>query len=303
MAQIVLKEWDVEGRGIVIKADGLAAGKGVVVTHKRDEAEKTIHDFMVNPDYIVKSERVLFEHILTGREVSAFALCDGKDFIPLGFVCDYKRVADDDKGPNTGGMGGYAPKGWPSDAARNFVNEKIFRRVVDGMLARGTPFKGILFAGLMVNGDDVNVIEFNTRFGDPETQILLPLLENDLAPLFVKAATGTLAQEKVALKSQTAVHVVMASEGYPETLKGSMKLGQPIDLPEAMLEGVNDNGLLFVSGARKKDGAWTNEGGRVLGVTALGASMEEAREKAYAAIGSIHFNGAHWRKDIGKQPA
>jgi phosphoribosylamine--glycine ligase len=168
------------------------------------------------------------------------------------------------------------------------------------MQKRGVPFKGILFAGLMVEGEDVNVIEFNTRFGDPETQILLPLLENDLAPLFVKAATGALGDEAVKLRESSAVHVVMASQGYPETFGDGMKLGQKIDLPESLLQGSNDNSLLFVMGARRKNGAWTNEGGRVLGITGLGASMEEAREKAYRAIETIRFSGAHWRKDIGK---
>lgn len=296
-----LKLWPVETRGVVIKADGLAAGKGVVVTHDRAEAEKTLHDFMLNPDCQVKSERILLEEKLAGREVSAFALCDGNTFQPLGYVCDYKRVRDGDQGPNTGGMGGYAPREWPSSKARRFVNEKIFAPVIKGMQDRGTPYRGILFAGLMVEGDDVKVIEFNTRFGDPETQILMPLIENDIVPLFARAAAGMLQTEKVNLRESAAVHVVMASEGYPETFGNGMVLGQRIDLPEAMLShSVNDNDLLFVMGAKKRDTGWTNEGGRVLGVTALGRTTEEAREIAYRAIEGIRFNGAHWRKDIGK---
>jgi phosphoribosylamine--glycine ligase len=296
-----LKLWPVEAKGIVIKADGLAAGKGVVVTHDRAEAEKTLHDFMLNPECQVKTERILFEEKLTGREVSAFALCDGHTFQLLGYVCDYKRVRDGDEGPNTGGMGGYAPQGWPSAKSRRFVNEKIFAPVIKGMQDRGTPYRGILFAGLMVDGDDVNVIEFNTRFGDPETQILMPLIEGDIVPLFARAAAGELQAEKVALKESAAVHVVMASEGYPETFAGGMVLGQRIDLPETLLsDGSNDNGLLFVMGAKKKDGSWTNEGGRVLGVTALASTTEEARKIAYRAIDGIRFKGAHWRKDIGQ---
>ena len=296
-----LKIWPVETKGIVLKADGLAAGKGVVVTHDRAEAEKTLHDFMVNPECQVKTESILFEEKLTGREVSAFALCDGNTFQPLGYVCDYKRVRDGDEGPNTGGMGGYAPQGWPSAKARRFVNEKIFAPVIKGMQDRGTPYRGILFAGLMVDGDDVKVIEFNTRFGDPETQILMPLIDGDIMPLFLRAAAGELKLEKVSLKESAAVHVVMASEGYPETFGNGMTLGQRIELPENMLQdGSNDNGLLFVMGAKKKDGGWTNEGGRVLGVTALAGTMEEAREIAYRTIAGIRFKGAHWRKDIGK---
>lgn len=298
-AVAALKDWDVEGAGVVIKADGLSAGKGVVVTHDRAEAVQTLHDFMLDPACTVKSDRILLEQKLAGKEVSAFALCDGNAFTTLGFVCDYKRVRDNDQGPNTGGMGGYAPKGWPSDAARAFVNDGIFRRVIDGMNKRGTPFRGILFAGLMIDGEQVNVIEFNTRFGDPETQILMPLIENDIAPLFLKAAQGQLGDNKVTLRASAAVHVVMASEGYPETFAGTMKLGQKIELPEKLLDGSNDN-LLFVMGAKKKDGGWTNEGGRVLGVTALGANIDDARASAYRAIDTIKFNGAHWRKDIGK---
>ncbi|MEZ0261436.1 MAG: phosphoribosylamine--glycine ligase [Alphaproteobacteria bacterium] len=296
-----LSGWDIAGKGVVLKADGLSAGKGVVVTNDRAEAEKTVDDFMLNAACQVKTEQLLLEEKITGREVSAFALCDGETFISLGFACDYKRVRDNDEGPNTGGMGGYAPKDWPSAKSRNFIAEKIFKPVLAGMQARGTPFRGILFAGLMIEGDDVQVIEFNTRFGDPETQILLPLIENDIVPLFAAAAAGQLKGEKVNLAEQTAVHVVMASEGYPETFGTGMTLGQKIDLPENMLgAGVNDNRMLFVSGAKKTGAYWTNEGGRVLGVTAIGATMEEARKRAYQVIADIKFNGAHWRKDIGK---
>jgi phosphoribosylamine--glycine ligase len=300
-ALAALAGWDVAGRGVVLKADGLSAGKGVVVTHDRAQAEKTVDDFMLNAACQVKSDRLLLEQKITGREASAFALCDGDTFISLGFACDYKRVRDNDEGPNTGGMGGYAPQGWPSAKARNFVAEGIFRKVLAGMQSRGTPFRGILFAGLMIEGDDVQVIEFNTRFGDPETQILLPLIENDIVPLFAAAAAGQLKSEKVSLREGASVHVVMASEGYPETFGTGMTLGQKIDLPEKLLDsGTNDNKMLFVSGAKKGGAGWTNEGGRVLGVTALGATMEEARKRAYEAIGHIKFNGAHWRKDIGK---
>ncbi|MBI1216677.1 MAG: phosphoribosylamine--glycine ligase [Alphaproteobacteria bacterium] len=301
-ARAALSGWNVEAEGVVIKADGLAAGKGVVVTDERNMAETTLHDFMANPECSVKADKVLLEKKLSGKEVSAFALCDGEKFVTLGYVCDYKRVRDDDQGPNTGGMGGYAPQDWPSESARNFVDENIFARVVAGMKEEGAPFKGILFAGLMVEGDAVSVIEFNTRFGDPETQILMPLIEGDIVPLLSRAASGALADEdKVTLKKECAVHVVMASEGYPETHGTGMTLGQKIELPEGLLQrGANDNEMLFVMGARNRDGQWTNEGGRVLGVTALGASMEEARRRAYSAIDAITFRGAHWRRDIGQ---
>lgn len=294
-AAIMLADWDV-AKGIVIKADGLAAGKGVVVTRDRDEAEKTIKDFMGDGACTVKSDRVLFEEMLTGKEVSAFALCDGKNFIPLGYACDYKRVNDGNDGPNTGGMGGYAPRDWPSGKASAFVNEKIFAPVLAGMAKRGIPFKGILFAGLMVSGDDVKVIEFNVRFGDPEAQILMPLFDGDIVPLFLAAAQGNLSGVTAPKQAEkTAVHVVMVSQGYPDIAGQGMKLGQRIDMPA----GINDNAYLFIAGARKKDGVWTNEGGRVLGVTALGATLDEARKTAYSEIEKIKFNGAHWRRDIG----
>ncbi len=287
--------WDIEGKGIVIKADGLAAGKGVIVTHDRAEALKTLHDFMVNPACTVKSSRILLEEKISGKEVSAFALCDGKTFIPLGYACDYKRVNDNDQGPNTGGMGGYVPKNWPSDKARQFIQGHVFAPVVAGMQERGTPFQGILFAGMMIDGDTVRVIEFNTRLGDPEAQILLPLLVDDIVPLFAHAAAGTLnAQTPPVCRHECALHVVMTSAGYPETLGTGMRLGQAIHIPDDL-----DNTLLFISGAKKQNNQWINNGGRVMGVTALGATMEEARARAYAVVKKIHFQGAHWRKDIG----
>lgn len=297
----VVAAWPVESKGIVLKADGLAAGKGVVVTKDRAEAEKTLYDFMQNPDCSVKTSEILIEELMHGKEVSAFAICDGKIFLPLGYVCDYKRVQDNNQGPNTGGMGGYAPQGWPSAAMKDYINLHIFKPVVDGMAAEGIPFKGILFAGLMVNGEDVHVVEFNVRFGDPETQILLPLIEDDILPLFTAAATGTLASAAPPkLKNGTAVHIVMTSEGYPETLGTGMRLGETVDMPENMLTPkANDNSLLFIGGAAKKDGVWKNTGGRVLGITAIGDDLEDARHKAYDSLDKIHFNGAHWRTDIG----
>jgi phosphoribosylamine--glycine ligase len=294
-AVAICQKWDIEHKGIVIKADGLAAGKGVVVTHDRREAMKTLHDFMANPACSVKAERILLEEKISGKEVSAFALYDGKTFLPLGYACDYKRVNDNDKGPNTGGMGGYSPKGWPSDKARQFVQERIFHAALSGMQKRGTPFKGILYAGLMVDGDDVKVIEFNTRFGDPEAQILLPLIAEDVVPLFADAANGKLGSTPPALRKEYALHVVLTSEGYPETLGTGMRLGEKIDMPTTP-----DNTLLFISGAKKQNNQWVNNGGRVMGVTALGATIEEARTRAYAAVEKIHFQGAHWRKDIGR---
>lgn len=300
-AMRVIAAWPIEQKGIVLKADGLAAGKGVVVTRSRAEAEKTLYDFMQNPACSVKTDRILIEELLDGKEVSAFAICDGKTFLPVGYACDYKRVCDHDEGPNTGGMGGYAPQGWPTAAMKDYINLHIFKPVVDGMAAEGMPFKGILFAGLMVHGEDVHVVEFNVRFGDPETQILLPLIEDDIYPLFRAAAEGNLAALPAPKqKIGTAVHVVMTSEGYPETLGTGIRLGETVDMPEDLIaQKPNNNGLLFIACAGKQDGVWKNTGGRVLGVTAIGTTLDDARSKAYDSIGKIKFNGAHWRTDIG----
>jgi phosphoribosylamine--glycine ligase len=297
-AVTALQQWDIEHKGIVLKADGLSAGKGVVVTHDRAEALKTVHDFMVDSACSVKTEHLLLEEKITGKEVSAFALCDGETFVPLGYACDYKRIRDNDEGANTGGMGGYSPHDFPSNSAKEFINDRVFKATVDGMKQRGTPFKGILFAGLMIEDDTVQVIEFNTRFGDPETQILLPLLESDLVELFLAAAQGKLADAKTPqFSNKTAVHVVMVSEGYPKTFGTGMRLGEEITFPDTLLTG--ENPRLFFAGVKKQDGKWLNNGGRVLGVTALGDSLEAARTLAYQAASTIHFKGAHWRKDIG----
>ena len=301
-AVTAIKSRDVEKEGVVIKADGLASGKGVVVTHDLDEALKAVYDFMVNPECIVKCDRLLVEDVVKGKEVSAFAICDGEVFLPLGYVYDYKRLRDDDNGPNTGGMGGYVPKEWPSAGVRQFINENVFQRTVEGMLTRGTPFKGILFAGLIIDGEDVNVLEYNTRFGDPETQSLLPLIQDDIVPLLSRAARGTLhGVETPFISKKESVHVIMTSEGYPEIIGNSMCLGTEINLPEKLPEQkVDDKALLFIAGAKKQDGGWVNSSGRVLGVTGLGETREEARANAYKAVENIRFEGAYWRKDIGR---
>ncbi len=305
-AKEALADWKVEEQGVVIKADALAGGKGVVVTHDRKEAENIIADFMIDPDCTVKTERILLEKKLVGREVSAFAICDGNDFLTLGYACDYKRVGDGDVGANTGGMGGYAPIDWPGKEMKTFIEEKIFEKVVEGMADRDTPFKGILFVGLMVEGegyDNVKVIEFNVRLGDPEAQILLPLVEDDMAEVFLQAAKGKLYKlnrHRLKLRQGTAVHVVMASEGYPSIDGSKMTLGEAISLPDNALNASNaDRNLVFMAGAKCENGVWVNSGGRVLGVTSLADNIEQARNDAYEMLSRITFKGAHWRRDIG----
>ena len=218
-------------------------------------------------------------------------------------------MSDGDLGPNTGGMGGYSPKNWPSDECKKQVDEKVFDVVLKGMKERGTPFKGILFAGLFVEGDTPKIIEFNVRFGDPETQILMPLIEGDLVPTIFAAAKGEikkLGTNKITMKKETAVHVVMASEGYPSTDGTPMTLGEKIQYTKGMIPGEEANqedcdSFLFLAGAKKnEEGELINSGGRVLGLTAIGEELEMARDLAYKGLKDISFKGAHWRTDIGR---
>ena len=298
-----LDNWDFE-RGVVLKSDALAEGKGVVVTHDRAEAEAVLYDFMVNPDVSIKTDRILIEEKLIGKEASAFALCDGDDYFFLGVACDYKRVGNGDEGPNTGGMGGYSPKTWPGPAVEEKVRTQVVEPMLKGMKARGTPFKGTLFVGFMVDQEDISVIEFNVRFGDPETQILMPMVQGSFYDLLYACATGKLAElrPEVSLSDLYSVHVVLASGGYPSIDAAPLDTGNNIDISGEF----DDNCHLFYAGvkvegkAESKDnqGQLVNSGGRVLGLTALGESLAEARAKAYANFGKITLQGAHWRTDI-----
>ncbi|MBL6989496.1 MAG: phosphoribosylamine--glycine ligase [Bacteriovoracaceae bacterium] len=287
-------------KGVVIKASQLAAGKGVVVTHDKTEALDTLYDFMENPKCTINSKVVVIEDKLEGKEVSAFAICDGKTFIPFGYACDYKRVYDNDEGPNTGGMGTFTPTNWPSEECKKMINERVFQAFMDGMKELKTPFKGVLFAGLMINDDTPKVIEFNARFGDPEAQVLLPLLDVDIVPALLASADGDLSKVQVKFKNQVAVHVVMTSGGYPSVYGEAMNLGNRIYYGQ--VSDTEDKILIF-SGVKLDEsgsGDLVNSGGRVLGVTALADTQEEAKNLAYDEIKKIKFHGAHWRLDIGK---
>ena len=280
--------------GVVVKADQLAAGKGVVVAQNQEQAREALFDFMQNPKCEIKAKRVVIEQKLAGKEVSAFALCDGNSFVPLGYVCDYKRAFDGNQGPNTGGMGGYTPQDWPSWQQKQFINDAIFAPVLAGMKEMGHPFKGILFAGLMIDQQDVRVIEFNVRLGDPETQLLLPLISNDLCSLFLAASKGELKTQMIKHDTRVGVHVVMASKGYPSICGEKMLLNQRIEIPE-----IGSDCHIFYSGVKKEDKQLVNSGGRVLGITALGPSIDDARKRVYQLINGIKLPGGHWREDIG----
>lgn len=281
-----------KGAPIVIKADGLAAGKGVVVAMNKQDALDAVEDMMGNNIFGSAGARVVIEEFMDGEEASLLAFTDGKTIVPMIASQDHKRVGDGDQGPNTGGMGTYAPAPVLTEELRVKATETILKPMIAAMQAEGTPYKGCLYAGLMVKGDSIKVVEFNCRFGDPETQVVLPLLDSDLVEVMLACAKGNLADIDVQWKKQAAVCVVMASEGYP----GSYKKGLPITgLAEAnALEGA----VVFHAGTKMVDGQVATNGGRVLGVTAVAEDIKAARDKAYEAVEKINFSGAFCRKDI-----
>jgi len=280
------------GGKAVVKADGLAAGKGVIVAHDRDAAADAIDACLVRDAFGAAGRVVVVEEVLEGPEVSAFALSDGRTVVPLTFGRDFKRVGDGDAGPNTGGMGAYSPV--PSvDRDTEDAIWDMMRRTVSAMAAEGSPYRGVLYAGLMLTADGPKVLEFNCRFGDPETQVLMPRLTVDPAELFLACASERLATRTAGWSEDAAVTVVMASGGYP----GSYPIGLPIGgLGEAAaIDGVT---VFHAGTAFDPDGRVVTAGGRVLDVTATGATVRQARERAYAAVELIRFDGARYRRDV-----
>ena len=281
-----------KGAPIVVKADGLAAGKGVVVAMTEAEALEAIEEMMGDHKFGNAGARVVLEEYMEGEEASLLAFTDGKTVVPMLAAQDHKRIFDNDKGPNTGGMGTYAPAPVMTDILRLKATERILKPVVAAMAKEGTPYQGCLYAGLMIKDDVIKVVEFNCRFGDPETQVVLPLLESDLAEIMVACATGTLDQADVAWSDKAAVCVVMASGGYPESYETGKAI---IGLVEA---GAQENTVVFHAGTKKAGNDIVTAGGRVLGVTAVDDNIRAARDRAYAAVENIKFDGAFYRKDI-----
>jgi phosphoribosylamine--glycine ligase len=278
---------------VVIKADGLAAGKGVVIAADEGEAARALEDLLVERRF--GTDRVLVEEHLEGEELSLLAICDGRHALPLASARDYKRIFDGDRGPNTGGMGSYSPM--PAiDAERAAeIVQLVHQPVLDELAARGTPFHGVLYAGLMLTADGPRVLEFNARFGDPETQAILPRLRSDLLELMERATEpGGLEDASLEWTDETAVTVVLASRGYPE---GSSS-GDAISGLDRVPPGVH---VTHAGTARGEDGAIVTAGGRVLNLTALGADADSARAAAYAAADMIDFNGKQLRRDIAVQ--
>lgn len=278
----------------VIKADGLALGKGVVIAQNEEEAKAALHSIMEDKIFGDSGTQVVVEEFLTGPEVSVLAFTDGKILCPMVSSMDHKRAYDGDKGPNTGGMGTISPNPFYSDEVAKECMEKIFQPTVAAMNAEGRPFKGCLYFGLMLTPDGPKVIEYNSRFGDPETQVVLPRLKTDFAEIVKAVAEERLSQLSIQWSEQASACVVMASGGYP----GSYPKG--IEMHGLDENGQVDGVTVYHAGTKYEDGKFLTNGGRVLGVTALGDTLDQALDTAYAAVEKISFEGAMYRKDIGR---
>jgi phosphoribosylamine--glycine ligase len=285
------------GGRAVVKVDGLAAGKGVVVAEERAEAVRAIEASLVEGAFGDAGARVVVEELLEGPEVSAFALSDGETVVPLALSQDFKRVGDGDAGPNTGGMGAYSPLPWIDPSDEHVIWDDVVKPTIAGMAADGLPYRGVVFAGLMLTADGPKTLEFNCRFGDPETEALMPRLDGDLGELLAACADGDLSTVRPRFRDDTAVTVVLASGGYP----GSYETGFPIEgLDEAgRVTGVT----VFHAGTALRDGTVVSAGGRVLAVSAVSPSLAEARARAEQACGRISFDGMHRRRDIAARAA
>jgi len=283
------------GWPVVLKADGLAAGKGVVVAEDRATADSAIAAVMSERRFGASGDRLVIEECLTGPEVSFFAISDGTNVLPIGTAQDHKRIFDEDLGPNTGGMGAFAPSPLIDSALSALIVQSIVEPVIRGMAQEGHPFRGFLYAGLMLTRDGPRVIEFNVRLGDPEAQVILPLIDEPLLPLLVSAARGSLNRSSVRLGRDRLTGVVLASRGYPE----SSESGQPIDgIDEAeAIPGV----VVYHAGTATRDGHIVTAGGRVLTVVGRGSRFDEATARAYAGVMPIHFDGMQYRRDIGRK--
>ena len=277
-----------QGAPIVIKADGLAAGKGVIVAQTLDAALNAVDEMKT---FGAAGNKIVVEEFMDGEEASVLALTDGEKIIPLIAAQDHKRVDDGDKGLNTGGMGAYAPAPIVDEAISKQVEEKILKPTINALKAEGITYRGCLYAGLMIKDGVAKVVEFNCRFGDPETQVVLPLMESDLLELMTACAEGSLSDKKISWSKSSAVCVIMASGGYPKSYKKNL----PID---GMTKAKSFGALIFHAGTKFVDGELVTNGGRVLGVTMTAPTLEEAVDKVYRCVDVIHFDDAHYRRDI-----
>lgn len=283
------------GYPVVLKADGLAAGKGVIIASDQATAEQGLREMLVDQRFGAAGATVVIEEYLVGEEASFFAVCDGHTAVSLPSAQDHKRAFDDDRGPNTGGMGAFAPTPRMTEAIRSEVLDSIVKPVLAGMAAEGTPYVGVLYVGLMLTANGPKVIEFNVRFGDPEAQVVLPLVDDDLAPLLDAAVAGELRGHSCAMRGEPHVGVVAASGGYP----GSHQTGLPITGLTAA--AASEDVLVFHAGTKRTDAGLVTAGGRVLTVVGRGGTFAEAIGRAYGAMSLIAFDGMHVRTDIGRK--
>jgi phosphoribosylamine--glycine ligase len=283
------------GAPIVVKADGLAAGKGVIACKTVEEAIETVSRIMVDKIFGEAGNRVVIEEYLVGEEASYIAFTDGKTILPMASSQDHKPIFDGDEGPNTGGMGAYSPAPVVTDQVHEKILEKILRPLIQGMGEEGRFYKGVLYAGLMIHDSHPKVLEFNARFGDPETQPVLMRMKGDIVPILEACIKGNLSQYQIEWDNRASVCVVMASKGYPgdyekgKTIKGLKEVSQMEDV------------FVFHAGTDLKDGQMVTNGGRVLGVTGLGKDIPSAIERTYQAVKKISWDGVHYRKDIGRK--
>ena len=280
-----------QGAPVVVKADGLAAGKGVVVAMTVAEALAAVDMIMCDNAFGLAGSQVVIEEFLVGEEASILAFTDGKTIVPMVAAQDHKRVYDNDQGPNTGGMGAYAPAPIITSTVSEQVMKKILQPTVNAMVSEGYPYCGCLYLGLIMTNDGPKVIEFNARFGDPETQVVLPLLDSDLITIMESCIDGTLADVEIKWKDAAAVCIVMSSGGYPAKYNNGDAIS---GIENAQQQGA----YVFHAGTAAREGQFVTNGGRVLGVTAIANDIKQAVDKAYQAVEKIKFNGMHFRKDI-----
>lgn len=278
---------------VVLKADGLAAGKGVVIPNNYNEAIQTINEFIDKNIFGSAADKIVIEEYLEGEEASVFAITDSYNYVILSPAQDHKRVNDNDEGKNTGGMGSYAPAPIVSEKILKEVEIKIIKPTIEGMANEKIPFTGCLYCGLMITKDGPKVVEYNCRFGDPETQVVLPLIKSDFLELIYSASTNSINKYKLELTNQSAVCVVLASKGYPDKYETGKKIEG--------LEKLDKDTLVFHAGTKCNGNDLVTSGGRVLGITAMGNNLKEAIDKVYKEVKKIHFDGCHYRNDIGKK--
>ncbi len=277
---------------VVVKADGAAAGKGVTVAHSREEAENAVRAAFAGK-FGSAGERILIEEYLEGREASVFVITDGQEMLPFLPAQDYKRIYDGDEGPNTGGMGAYSPLMWMEPATYAAILEEIIRPTIHQLALIGAPYTGLLYAGVMITETGPKALEFNCRFGDPETQVILPRLGTDLLELMIAAEMGDIAGREVTWSADKAVCVVLASEGYPESSSSGDEISGLANIPTGV--------YIYHAGTEEHDGKLYTAGGRVLNVVGTGPTIIEARARAYAAVEQIHFEGMQYRTDIAME--